>query len=137
MRQHRFRYWAGWAVGWAVYIAAMAVTAYDGPLTFVFQATIGAVVSALAVGLTVLLGLIFLVPPLSEFWRGHPAVAWVAAGTCLIVMAFGSRLGLTCVYTDPKSGRQFLGLHPIAAPISYLLLVFVITNWPTTWTRVA
>jgi hypothetical protein len=131
MRKHRFRFWAGWAVGWAVYMVAMAVAAYDGLLSLVFQPICGAVVSALAVGLAALLGLIFLLRCVGQLWRGYPAVAWVAAGTCLSVMAFGSRLGLTYVYTDPESGRQFLGLHPIAALVSYLLLVFVVTNWPT------
>jgi hypothetical protein len=112
-------------------MVAMAVTAYDGILSLVFQPIRGAVVSFLAVGLAVLLGLIFLVPRFGQLWREYPVVAWVAAGTCLMVMVFGSLLGLTYVYTDPENGRQFLGLHPIAALMSYLVLVFVVTNWPT------
>ena len=46
-------------------------------------------------------------------------------------MCFGSSVGLTGDFADPETGREFVAIHPAAALLSYLLLLFTIAHWPT------
>lgn len=111
-------------------MAAMAATVYDGLPSLVFQPIVATVVAGVVVGLSAVFGLVFLIPPLGRLWRGHPAEARATAAMCLALKTTGSMLGITDVYTDPNTGRRFVGLHPAAALLTYLGLVFVAMNWP-------
>jgi uncharacterized membrane protein len=126
----RTRLLVAWGVGGAIYLIAVALWSYDGILSLVFQPLCAAVVSAMAVGLVLIPGLVLRVPPLGRLWNAQRTCALVLVVGCLAVMGLGSSIGLTGSFEDPQTHRSFVALHPVAALLSYLLLLFVLAHWP-------
>ena len=109
---------------------AMVVTIYDGILSLIFQPIMAAITSALAVGLGLLFGLIFLVPCLGKIWRSSWVWAAIIASVCVLILCFGSGFGVTKKFTDRETGLTHEGLRPSVALASYLVLIFTVVNWP-------
>ncbi len=121
---------AAWGLGWLVYMIAMAVTVYDGIPSLIFQPIVGALVATVAVGISLLLGLIFRVGPIGRAWRAAWFLAPVLFIGSIVLMCFGARLGLTQLFTDPDTEYESVGLRSDVAIASYVVMVFAITNWP-------
>lgn len=119
-----------WGTGWAIALVAAVLWGYDGPASLVFQSLCAAVVSAVCLVAVLLAGLILRVRPIARFWHARRSWVGALAAACLAVMCCGSALGLTGVYADPETGQRFVALHPAAALLSYLLLLFALAHWP-------
>ena len=119
-----------WGVGWTIYMVAVLLWGFDGLASLILQPLCAAIVSAGCVGIVLLGGLVLRVRPVGRIWRAHRSLAGVIAVACLAVMCLGSTVGLTGTYADPETGRPFVALHPAAAVLSYLALLFVLTHWP-------
>jgi hypothetical protein len=109
---------------------AMVMTVYDGLLSMIFQPIIAAFCSFLTVGGSLLVGLLFKVPVLGRLWRSTPIPAALLVVTSLVILCFGSSLGLRQTFTDLETHQQVEGLRPEAAVGAYFVLLFVLTNWP-------
>ncbi|MFZ9854921.1 MAG: hypothetical protein ACO3I0_07370 [Limisphaerales bacterium] len=121
---------AAWAIGWLVYMVAMAMTVYDGILSLIFQPIIAVFVSAACVGVALLVGLLFRIPTLGRLWCSNRLIAVGLALLSISVMLFGSSIGLTETFTDTETGRQFVGLHSAVGLSCYFLLIFAVANFP-------
>jgi hypothetical protein len=121
---------AAWVVGWVVYMVAMVLTVYDGPLSLIFQPIMAALVSGFCVGVSFVLGLVFKIPALGKLWNASRWTATVLAFASVCLMLFGTALGLTQTFTDPESGAKIVGLHSGLAMASYWVLLFSIVNFP-------
>lgn len=121
---------AAFAAGWVTYMIAMMMTVYDGLISMIFQPFVAILCSGLCVLLALLVGLILRIPMLSRWW--HSSRVWAVALMVIscLVLSLGSSLGITEVYTDHETGRQFTGLHSAAALSGYFVLIFAIANWP-------
>ena len=121
---------AAFAIGWIVYMIAMVMTVYDGITSLIFQPIIAAVFSSVAVGVGLLVGCIFCIPPMGRFWRSSWFWAAALAGGSILVMICGADWGLTQTFTNPETGHQSVGLRSDVALVSYLVLIFAVANWP-------
>jgi hypothetical protein len=121
---------AAFAVGWVVYMVAMMLTVYDGLLSLIFQPIMGALWSGFVVVLSLLVGLVLRVDPISRAWNGSRRWAVLIIAVSLSVLIFGYFLGLTYVGINPETEAEVEMLHPTAAMICYFSLLFAIANWP-------
>src|SRR5436309_15348587 len=121
---------AAWILGWIVYMIAMIVTVYDGLLSLIFQPIMAGLTSTAFVGAALLVGLVFRIPVVRKAWNSSRWWATLSALGSTLVLCLGSALGFTAVYTNPETGSQFRGLHPMAALGAYFLLIFSIANLP-------
>ena len=121
---------AAFAVGWIIYMIGMVLAVNDGLLSLIFQPIMAALWSGLVVLLSLLVGLVLRVGPISRFWNGSRRWAALIASASLFILMFGYFLGLTHVGIHPEPDQEVVMLHPTAAMVSYFLLVFSITNWP-------
>jgi hypothetical protein len=131
MRRRNYRIRLAWATGWAIYMVAVALWSYDGLPSLILQPFCAAIVSTIFVGAVLLAGLVLRVPVVGRLWHSQREWAVALAAACLIVMCFGSTVGLTEVFVDPETGQRFEALHSVAALATYLLLLFTIAHWPT------
>jgi hypothetical protein len=120
-----------WAVGWVVYMIAMAMTVYDGFLSLIFQPFIAVFVSAIFVFMALIVGLVFRIPAVGRLWRASRWTAIVLIALSLSLMCFGSAMGMTQTFIHPDTGEPIVGLHSAVALSSYFFLLFAIANWPT------
>ena len=120
-----------WGAGWAVYLVAAILWGYEGLLALLLQTLCAAAVSALGVAAVLTAGLVLRVRPLGRRWHSGRSWAAALAVASLGVLGLGSSAGLTAVYSDPETGREFPGLHPAAAVASYFGLLFALAHWPT------
>lgn len=111
-------------------MVAMIATVYDGFPSLIFQPIIGALVTTLVVALSLVVGLIFLIPRIGQTWRALWFMAPILVISSIIFMCFGTHLGLTETFTNDETGNKFTGLRSDVALTSYLLMIFVVTNWP-------
>jgi hypothetical protein len=118
------------AVGWIVYMIAMMMTVYDGVLSMIFQPIMAVLCSGFFVGLALLVGLVLRIPFISRWWQASRLWAVALISGSLSILCFGSLLGITEVYTDHETGRQFTGLHSAAALSAYFAMIFGLANWP-------
>lgn len=121
---------AGWVLGWIVYMVAMVVTVYDGIISMILQPIMGAVITTLVVAISLIIGLVFRIPPIGRAWRAAWFLAPALVIGSIIVMCFGARWGLTQNFTDPETGHQMVGLRSGVGISSFLVMVFCVTNWP-------
>ena len=121
---------AAWALGWLVYMVAMVVTVYDGIMSMIFQPIIGAVITTMTVIGSLVVGLLFRVPPIGRAWRAAWFMAPLLVIGSILLMCFGTRWGLTEAFTNPETGQQGVGLSPRVGITSYLVMVFAVANWP-------
>ena len=121
---------AGWVLGWIVYMVAMVVTVYDGIISMILQPIMGAVITTLVVVGSLIVGLIFRVPPIGRAWRAAWFLAPALVVGSIILMCFGARWGLTQTFTNPETGHQTVGLRTGIGITSFLVMVFAVTNWP-------
>ena len=128
---HRLiRVLAAWSLGWLVYMIAMVMTVYDGITSLIFQPIIAAVFSAVAVGVGLLVGCIFRIPPIGRLWSSSWFWAAALAGGSILTMIYGADWGLTEIFTDSETGHQSVGLKSDVALVSYFVLIFAVANWP-------
>lgn len=117
-------------VEWIVYMIAMMMTVYDGIISMIFQPIMAVLCSGSFLALALLVGLILRIPVISRWWRSSRLWALTLVLGSLFILCFGSFLGVTQVYTDHETGRQFTGLHSAAALGGYFALIFGLSNWP-------
>lgn len=120
---------AAWCLAWLVYMVAMVLTVYDGLLSMIFQPIMAAIWATVAVVISLVLGLIFLVPPIGRAWRKAWFLSPALAVGSVILMCFGAKWGLTETYRDPETGEQWIGLNSWVALGSYLTMVFAVANY--------
>jgi len=109
---------------------AMMMTVYDGLLSMIFQPIIAVLCSSLTVGIALLVGLLFKIPALGQWWRVTPIPAALLVIGSLVILCFGSTLGLRHTFTHPETQQPIVGLRPDAALVGYFVLLFAIANWP-------
>lgn len=120
-----------WGAGWTIYLVAMLLWSYDGVLSLVLQPVVAGVVAAGAVGLAGVVGLVLRVRPIGRAWHGHPGRAIGLIVAALAMLGLGSAVGLTGEYVAPETGREFTALHPAAALLGYLAIIFALLHWPS------
>ncbi len=120
-----------WVLGWIIYLMAMVLTVYDGILSLIFHPFLAALVTTLTVALGLTAGLLLRIPLLERFWRSSWLWACSLAVGAVLLMCFGRQWGVTETFTDPETGRQWVGLHSGVAVGSYLALLFAVVNWPS------
>lgn len=121
---------SAWGLGWLVYMVAMIITVYDGITSMIVQPIIGAIITTLAVGGSLIVGLLFRVPLIGRAWRAAWFLSPALAIGSIILMCFGASWGLTQSFTDPETGQQTVGLRSNVAISSFVVMVFAVANWP-------
>lgn len=118
----------GFAVGWMVCFveAAFCYSAYGGPFTVLMLFLMLFVFAALAVGLSLLAGLLLLIPRVRDLWRRVGYLSLLSSAVAVVVMVFASMLGLRTI--DPVSNYRMMpfGIWSICL----LGIVFPIVNLP-------
>jgi len=109
---------------------AMMMTVYDGLLSMIFQPIIAVICSSLTVGIALLVGLLFKIPILGRWWSATPFPAALLLIGSLVILCFGSTLGVRHTFTHPETQQPIEGLRPDAALSGYFALLFAIANWP-------
>jgi len=117
-------------IGWFAYMIAMMMTCYDGVLSMIFQPIMEAIASSLFVGGGLLAGLLLRIPIIGKLWRSSWLWASGIALVSLLLMCFGSSLGMTEQFTDQETGRHWTGLHSGVGLTCYFTLLFALSNWP-------
>jgi hypothetical protein len=121
-----------WVVGVIIYlIAAFREGGCDGLPDLIALSMSAAVFSAVTVGLAVLIGWFLRFIPLGQWRQSDWRWAALAVAGSLVVLNFGSVIGLNLPYTDPTTGEQFAALHPAVAVGGYFLLIFAVAHWPS------
>ncbi len=123
------RMFAAWALGWLIYMIAMVMTVYAGPLSLIFQPICAAMVSGFCVLLCFLLGFVFEIPVLGSIWKATRWTPRILGLFSTLLLVFGSSFGLTEIYVDPDTGNSFVRLHSAVAFGSYFVLLFSIVNY--------
>ncbi len=128
---HRLiRVLAAWCLGWLVYMIAMALTVYDGLMSWIFQPILAAISSIVAVVVGLFVGLVFRIPAIGRFWRSSWFWAAALAAGNILTMIYGADWGLTETFTDSETGHQSVGLRSDVSLVSYFALIFAVANWP-------
>lgn len=121
---------AAWIVGWLAYMAAMAVTVYDGGLSLICQPFVAVIFATVAALVSCLASLVFLVPGVWDAW----CKAWFLAPALIVIsillFCFGSHWGLGEKFPHPETGELIFLLNPDVAIGGYLAIVFAVMNWP-------
>ncbi len=99
------------ALGWLFYMVTVVRNGSE-PLEFLFAPFIGLMCSALTLGLSLLLGLLFKIPVLGRWWKRIPTAALISLLAILAIV--------TCSAT----------LETHTGGTAYLILVFTVANWP-------
>jgi len=123
---------AAWIVGWLVYMAAMAVTVYDGLLSLICQPFVGVLFATIAVLVSGVASLVFLIP---RIWDGWCQAWFLAPGlivASILLFCFGPQWGLGQEFPHPETGDPVIVLNPDVAIGGYLAIVFAVLNWPET-----
>jgi SNF family Na+-dependent transporter len=119
----------GFAVGWLVCFveAACCYSAYGGPFTVLMLFLMLFVFAGLAVGISLLAGLLLRIPGVRDLWRGVEDWSLLLSAAAVAVMVFASKLGLRTV--DPVSNYRMM---PFGIWVVCLLgIVFPIVNLPS------
>jgi len=116
--------------GWVAYMVAMVATVYDGLLSLLFQPVMAAVASGLFVGLSLVAGLLLMIPSLGKAWNSNRGIAGLMVLGSLFVLCFGYGLGFRETQVDPETGRTIVTLDGRVAIGGYFLMIFAIANWP-------
>jgi len=123
----------GFAVGWLVCMVEYAFcgTAYGGPFTILMLPVMAFVLSGLAVGAALLVGLVLLIPGVRDLWSrtGYWSILLCVAAVGVMIAA--SKLGLRTV--DPVSGYKMMPLWIWS--ICFFSVVFPIVNLPKSHER--
>jgi hypothetical protein len=118
------------SIGWTVYMFGMMLMPSQGALALIVQPFLAAFFSALFVGLALVVGLILKIPILFRWWTRSRLWALLLAGSSVFILALGQSLGITAMGENPKTGNEFVMLHPVAALCGYFCLLFAVANWP-------
>lgn len=121
---------AAWVTGWLVYMVAMIVTVYDGIGSLICQPFVGALVSTIVLLCSLALGLILHVKPIGRIWNSTWMFAAILLFAGLLVLCFGTKLGLAVEFTHPELGETVVGLQAEIAFAAYLAIMFSVANWP-------
>jgi hypothetical protein len=102
-------------------------TAFGGPFTILVSFVLKFVFAGLAVGIAMLVGLVFFIPVVREAWRRVGYCSLLMSAFALGVIIFASKLGLRTV--DPVSNYRTMpfGIWSICL----LGIAFPIVNLPT------
>lgn len=117
-----------WSVGWIVYMVALVRCCFDGLMFIVVQSVLGAVFSAVYVGMALLALRILRHSPVRVAWTWRHSSVLALLRTLL--MLAGANLGLSATWEDEVSPRS-VGLHPVAFLLLYGLLMTALISWPT------
>jgi hypothetical protein len=123
------------SIGWNVYMFGTMLMPSQGALALIVQPFLAAFFSMLFVGLALLVGWILKIPPLFRWWTSTRLWAVLVAGSSVFLLAFGQLLGITAIGENPKTGGEFVMLHPIAGLCGYFFLLFAVANWPSSMKR--
>ena len=118
----------GFAVGWLVCFveAACCYSAYGGPFTVLMLFLMLFVFAGLAVGLSLLAGLLLVIPGVRDLWRGVGLWSLLLSAVALTVVIFASKLGLRTV--DPVSNYRMMPFGVWS--VCLMGIVFPIVNFP-------
>jgi hypothetical protein len=105
---------------------AFCATAYGGPFTVLMLPVMAFVLSGLAVGAAVLVGLVLLIPGIRDLWRRVGYWSILLSVASIVVLISASKLGLRKV--DPVSGYNIM--PPWVWSICFFAVVFPIVNFP-------
>ena len=120
---------AAFAVGWLVtFVESMLCeTAYGGPFTILVSVVMKFVCTGLAVGASVMLGLVLLLPRIRELWRCVGFSSLVVSVAAVCVITFASKLGLRTV--EPVSQYKMMPFWIWS--LCLFSIVFPIVNLPS------
>jgi hypothetical protein len=124
---------AAFAAGGILYLIGVALMPYEGFPSVILQPIIALVVSALCTGTAALAGLLLRTRGIREIWT--PGIAFSVLLVALALLFLSEPMGLTTPYSDPDSGRSWVGPNAYAVISGYGLTLFAIANWPRFWGR--
>jgi hypothetical protein len=116
--------------GWLVYMVAAMVQGIDGFPAILFAPIMAGIFSGIFVALSLLFGLILLIPFLRRWWTSTRLWAILIASLSILLLCFGYYLGISDTGVHPETGKEIEMLHPLAVVIGYWSLIFAIANWP-------
>ena len=121
---------AALVVGVCYYMLAVAMTAYDGLLSMIFQSIMGTLFSGIAISLHLIIGLpIRLSREINGWWTHHWWIPFVI-GTAAFAMMCASWLPCFRVEVmDPEFGMMVDSFHPVLAIGGWLLTLFAVLHF--------
>ena len=125
-------------VGICYYMLAVAMTVYDGLLSMIFQPIMGAVFSAIAILLLLIVGLpIRLVRKINVWWRAHWWLPLVIGTAAFIMMIFSWMPHFRVKVMDPELDRMVDSFHSVLAIAGWLLTLFAVLHFypPIPWLK--
>lgn len=116
--------------GWLVYMLGMVLTSYDGLWSLLLQPVMAALFSGVAVLLSLLIGLVFRLRPIGNWWRSTYLWAGTLFCTGTLLLVFGYPLGLKTTVRHFETGAAMEILRPEIAAPAYFAMIFALANWP-------
>jgi len=118
----------GLVIGWLVCMVeyAFCATAYGGPFTILMLPIMAFVLSILAVGAALVVGLVLLIPSVRDLWSRTGYWSILLCVVAVLVLISASKLGLRKV--DPISGYKLMS--PWVWSLCFFSFVFPIVNLP-------
>ncbi len=121
-------------IGWLLYIIYWLYTSYhngyEGYAELITMPFFTAVMSAISVGIVLLVGLVLRIPPLKRWWS-H---TWLWAASIVIVslfiLRFGKSLGLKHINEFDNSQKSIEGFPRSIVFICFFSILFAVANWP-------
>lgn len=130
MRLHRLLSLSvSFVFGWIIYMIGVVVFPFDGMLSIVFQVFFGLIVSLVITSLSWLFGCI-IKKNIAEKYMPSYRLHLISILFFLVLLFFGYSLGLRDTYVDLETGVVFESVNMIVGITSYILIVFLIANWP-------
>jgi hypothetical protein len=121
---------SAFALGWVMYMIAMAMTVYDGGLSLIFQPIVGGILCLLALtGMTVV-GSPLLIPRVWGKWRRVWGLALLMSigGVAAFVLSWHPSLRVTL--WDPELQASVESFHPILGIGGWLAAMFGVVFCP-------
>lgn len=126
-------YGAAFAAGGVLYLIGVMLMPYEGFESVILQPLCAVTVSALCTGTAALAGLLLRIRGIRQVWT--PGIAFGVLLIGLALLFLSEPMGLTCPYSDPGSGRSWVGPNATAILSGYFLTLFTVANWPRFWGR--
>ncbi len=118
------------AVGWMIYMIAMAMTVYDGILSLVFQPIVGSVATVLGLLALCIIGSPLLITGVWKHWRrlGWLVLLLSVMGVACFIASWHPSLRVKVL--DPETNMMEDSFHPVLSIGGWLLAMFGVLFCP-------
>lgn len=118
------------AVGWTIYMIAMAMTVYDGILSLILQPIAGTIATVLGLGAMCIIGSPLLIARVWKQWRriGWFVLPLSVVGVACFIASWHPDLRVKVV--DPETNMMVDSFHPVLSIGGWLLAMFGVLFCP-------